>query len=126
MKRLTKAQWRGAEVYNPHNLCSLGEGKVYISYRPRGDSRSCIVPGWMVHGIGFSTDPTAHWMDYGSKSFSSWGRESKIAAFSDAKAWASAKFGIKSWVRDPFGGWQNAKVFARAVKIAREQLEKGA
>jgi hypothetical protein len=118
VKRLTKDQWRAARVFNPHEIARLGGGKVFIGYRSRGDSRSCIVPGWMVHGIGFNVDPGGHWSDNGSMWFEGRNRPGN-PGLQKAKDWAARRYGIDAWERDPFGGWHDAAAFERATAKAR-------
>lgn len=47
----------------------------------------------------FKTDSTAHWSDYGAKSFFGLMRKSLSAA----KAWASEQYGITEWSRNRIG-----------------------
>jgi hypothetical protein len=37
-------------------------------------------------------------------------------ALDDAKAWASANFGVVGWIRDPFGDWQDKRVIDAMVE----------
>lgn len=107
--------FRAHQIYNSHGICERGGGRVFLSYTPQGDGRSLVYPHWSVVGVKHNTDPSAHWMHYGCKTFSG---KLRSHAFDEAKAWASGKYGIKEWRRDPFGGWQDAEVLKRAEAIA--------
>jgi hypothetical protein len=112
----TRLQEHG--IHNSWDVCSKGGGRVYVDYHARG---KVDPPGWHVIGIGFDTDPNAHWSDYGRKSFSGTMRSAALLA---AKSWASGNYGIVQWVRDPFGGWQDADVAERLIaglKKSRQQ-----
>jgi hypothetical protein len=52
------------------------------------------------------------WYDYGARTFS--GR--KKEALSEAQAWATDRFGIKVWVRDPFGSYGEAEFIKKRIK----------
>lgn len=116
MKRPTKLQLGERNICNSHNVCTSGGGKVYIDYRA-WDSVSRCSSAWLVHGIGFETDPAgSHFSDHGSKSFGVWGRDVKAVKLKHAKAWASERYGIDEWERDPFGGWQDKRVWQAVMK----------
>lgn len=108
--------FRAIRVFNSHEVCDLGGGTIYLSYHPR-DERGCSPAKWLVNGINHSPDPKSHWADYGSKSFIG---KMRSPAFGEAKAWASEKYGIKEWARDPFGGWQDAEVLRRVEIKSKE------
>ena len=113
MSKFTE-QMRKVGVHNSNAFA--GKGNVYISYNS-GNSRACQPSRWQVHRPGFKTDSTAHWMDYGSKSFL--GRK-QSGAFDEAKEWASERYGIKEWARTPFGDWMDAEfVKTRVAELKR-------
>ena len=58
-----------------------------------------------------------HWADYGSKCFLVWGRKDRADKLSAAKMWASDKFGIVEWARDPFGSYGEAAYVKEHVKF---------
>lgn len=68
---------------------------VAISYAPRPEGRMgiCHINKSVVWSPFFKTDPNAHWMDYGNKSFSG----NRAGSFPKAKEWASKTYGIASW-----------------------------
>lgn len=105
--KLTKAILRERKIFNSCEVCSRGGGAVWLSYHAR-DVRGVSPAKWMVVGVGgLKTDPSGHWGDYGSKSFCGTLRSD---ALDKAKAWATEKYGIATWERDPFGGWQDNRV----------------
>jgi hypothetical protein len=116
--KLTKKLLQDRRLVNSFQVCEAGGGKVFIVYRHRGGSRSMIIPAWKVAGVGISTDPEAHWTDYGSKTFScSFSRRAE--QLEEAKHWASEKYGIEEWVHDPFGGWQDKRVYDRVLDLVK-------
>lgn len=111
MKKLTKsALSKKRRIYNSHNFCTAGGGKVLIMYRPHDRGRGGQCAAWQVAGVYFSTDRRAYWRDYGCKTFvcDSTNRDAKL---DEAKRWATEEYGITEWVRDPFGGWQDKRVY---------------
>jgi len=110
--RISKQALKNVKIYNGHDLCRLGGGKIFLSYYT-GNQAACSVSHWSVVGIGFNTDPKAQWADYGCKTFSG---NMKSPALDEAKAFASEKYGIRAWDRDPFGNWQDRKVMAQVIK----------
>lgn len=96
-------------VHNPHNFCVFGSGTVYIDYSPRDTGRGGHSASWQVTGVNHKTDPSGPWYNYGRKTWTCAvsDRAEKLAA---AKAWASERYGITEWAKDPFGGWQDKRV----------------
>lgn len=119
---ITKALLNAAGIHNSHNVCHEGGGSVYIFYKPRGLGRSYRSPKWAVDGIGFHVDSTAEWIDHGCKVFTC-NRDTREQRLADAKAWASEKYGISEWARDPFGGWQDAVVLERVRALLGERSD---
>ena len=115
--KLTKKQLVALGIHNSHNFADHGGGKVFIHYIG-WCSITRTVPGWRVIGIGFATDPSAHWHDYGCKIFTC-DREDKAEKLAEAKQWATEKYGIPDWTRDPFGGWQNALAYERVAEMLK-------
>jgi hypothetical protein len=123
MKKLTKEEWKSVRVTNSHNLCTLGGGDLFISYGTRVTGRGGSPPKWQVIGITKKTDPTAPWYDYGQKTWNIFDYTKKATLLAEAKEWVAQTYGIKEWVRDVFGDWQAAEVYAKADVRARELLE---
>lgn len=116
MKKLTKKILNKHGMHNPCNVCVEGGGKVCIDYIA-WDSVSRNSSGWKVWGNGFKTDPDAHWQEYGSKKFlvmrGGPSSEDGKAKLEETKRWASRRYGITEWEKDPFGGWQDKRVMDR-------------
>ena len=58
------------------------------------------------------------WYQHGDKWFSYVGAirsASAAAALAEATAWASARFGVKAWLRDPFGSYGPADYVERRI-----------
>lgn len=104
-------------VFNSHNFCSAGGGFVWVCYTPQTTGRGYRAASWQVVRIdGKPTNPGGPWYDNGWKTFSVYGREYRELRRVEAIAWATEKFGIAKWVRDPFGDWQDASVYAEVVR----------
>jgi hypothetical protein len=101
---------RAAGIHNTWHL--VGRGRPYLSFTPY-QGRGGGGDWWQVVVPGRKTDPNAHWMQHGNKTFtvfrySEAGKtraENKAAALTAAKAWVEERFGISSdaWVPSPFG-----------------------
>ena len=105
MSKLTEVL-REKKVYNEY----LFYGKQpYIGYR---SAHSVIPACWAVCKLGINLGEA--WYDYGSRTFSAWGNRKK--ALGEAQAWASEKFGVKVWARDPFGSYGEAEFIKKRIK----------
>jgi hypothetical protein len=110
MSKLTdKLRERG--VFNPHNFYGP---QPYIGQRVKGGSRDVVPSSWQVHKAGLSLSTA--WYDYGAKSFSYSGVASRKEALAEAIAWASERFGIKNWAKDPFGSYGDAEYIRNRIK----------
>jgi hypothetical protein len=122
MSKLTD-QLATVGIHNAHNFA--GKGNVFIAYQPY-DSIRRLVSGWKIARPGFQIDPETARYDHGCKTFVVFGRADKDEKFEEAKAWASAKYGIKEWARTPFGSWMDAEfVKRRLAELKRMVAEKG-
>src|ERR1700693_3457118 len=99
MSKLTETL-RARGIYNSYGF--FGE-HPYISWTQNGGRT--VLPSWFgVHKR--DQDLGGAWYHYGVKTFAGHSRDK--VALADAQAWASKKFGIKEWARDPFGSWGDA------------------
>jgi hypothetical protein len=112
-KLIEKLNARG--VHNPHNFYEGHPfGQPFIAYYSASTGRAGQSARYKVVRQGESLSEA--WYDQGAKTFLKWGDKKK--ALADAQAWASEKFGIKEWTRDPFGSWGDAEyVKKRTVEI---------
>jgi len=117
--KLTKILLRDNKIYNSWEIAKRGELHFFISYSA-AEPKSCKGASWHVVGVGFKTDSDAAWYDNGCKAFQVWGRKDKEDVLAKAKEWASQKYGIAEWERDPFGGWQDK----RLIDLLRATLVK--
>lgn len=114
---------REVRVFNDHEFFNgdTPAGQVFLSYTSdlgRGGRGRY----WHVHRVGYKTDPKGHWHHYGSKAFDAYGTRdgmsARATALEDAKAWATAKYGITAWARTPFGSHGDAAfVKARTAEL---------
>jgi len=89
-------------VYNPYYFYG---NEPYVGWAQNG-GRSVLPPWFSVNKHGEKLSEA--WYEHGSKCFSYYGKDSKPKALADAISWASERFGIKEWARDPFGSWGEA------------------
>lgn len=121
MSKLTEA-YRTIGIHNEYEFA--GHGNVAIHYQPY-DKISGVGSWWMVYRPGYKTDPGGHWISGDNKTFTVWSRKEKGATLTQAKEWASAKYGIKEWAKTPFGGWMDAEyVKRRKAELAAQLKEK--
>jgi len=122
-KRLVE-DLRMIHVVNPHDFYNgeTPQGQVFVSYRP-GDSWHS--PGWHVSRKGYilSDDKFRP-----AKEFVSWegstAKERKEQALADAQAWASERYGITEWGKDPFGSYGEASFVAERLAGLERELER--
>ena len=110
------------EELKKHKIYNLYEfyGEIpYIWYRPSGGSRSSSVSAWMVTKHGYRLDDS--WYNHGSRAFIVFNRKDKPIKLLEAETWASDKFGIKEWARDPFGGYGPSDFIKTRIKEILEQ-----
>jgi hypothetical protein len=124
MSKLTES-FRAVGVINPHDF--YGHGNVFITYAPTEGGRVWGAR-WRVARPGFQTDPKAAWYDYGNKTFQVWApygekhSEVKRAVLAEAQAWASQRYGITEWKRDPFGSYGDAEFVVNRIKELKAQI----
>lgn len=116
--KLTKDQWRERGIFNPYEITAAG-GKPLIWIE-----HSASKGGWMVHGVGFKTDPTSHWTNDGSKWFSAHRKDDKERMLLVAKDWCKAKFGVCDWERSVFQSWHPRGAIEKASMKSQIQREK--
>lgn len=113
-------------VYNSHEFYNgnAPEGQVYISWRG-SDGRSPIGYDWIVHRVGYKTDPGGAWYNYDNKVFAGYGgREGKAKALAEAQEWAGKRYGITEWKRDPFGTFGSAGFIKQRIAELKDAVEK--
>jgi hypothetical protein len=117
MRKPTKPELKAKlSIFNPHDFCRVGGGRVWICYLAQTTGRGSMPARWQVAGVGgIRTDPSGPWYNYGAKTFVC-NSASRNAQLDAAKKWAGEKYGITEWVRDPFGDWQDAKVYAEVIR----------
>jgi len=94
--------------FDIHNAWGYaGTGNPYIVYIPGTTGRGSRSPHIQVVRPGYQTDPKAHWMDYGSKTFHCWS-STKQATIAEAQAWAGERYKITAWEKTPYGTWMSA------------------
>lgn len=88
-------------IFNSHDVMTVAKEAgllpVSVCFSPQETGRSYRAANWRVYCLGMKTDPTAHWTDYGNKTFGISRRNSQEEARQDALAWATEKFGVQEW-----------------------------
>ena len=116
----TKDQMRAAKVFNCWELSQLGPDKLHVSFTPQEVGRMTRCAQYQVIRVGYKTDPKAHWLDYGNKTFSCYGTKDKDETRLAAIAWADGRYGTREWIRDPWGSWQDARVLPTIWELVRK------
>lgn len=122
-------QLNAHRIHNDHNLLSrfgvVGKTDVGVSYHRRPEGRMGVAQcnKTVVFSPSHKTDPSAHWTDYGCKSFIG----NRVESFPKALAWASETYGIIEWDKSPFssGGKLPKEVLDAAkafLKTARQEI----
>jgi hypothetical protein len=113
MSKLTD-KLREKGVFNPHNFYGA---HPYIVYRA-SYSRSCIPSCWGVVVRGQNLGEA--WYDHGARTFTGFGADgegtSRTKGLLQAQKWASEKFGITTWKRDPFGSYGEIEFVKQHIK----------
>ena len=133
---MTKAQdaARAAGAINSYTFGRIGspdDPHVMVNYFAADDGRGghsarAVVLRYRADGCEVRTedDPDgAYWRDYGRKTFATYSYGDKAGAMGAAMTWASERWGIPKWIRDPFGGWHPVAVADRAnaaIKAAQK------
>jgi len=114
--RLTKAKLREMNIINAHDLAKAAGGlMLVVSYSPAENGRMARYAHWSVWRVGKAVDPSGHWQDHGSKTFTVRGREHKEPVRLEALRWASQKFGVQEWDKSPLGSYHPKGTLAKAV-----------
>lgn len=124
MSKLTDSL-RTVQVYNENNFAA---GEVFISYSSI-TGRGHTFTGYKVHKKGM--DLGTHWTDYEAKCFDLYHfyqgtlKERRAAALKAAQDWASEKFGVKEWIKTPYGSYVEKSFGEKRLaelkeKVARE------
>ena len=114
----SKTRLNEIDVRNPYELAMLGP-RIYVGFSPQQLGRINRSAHYQVIHCGKQTNPGGHWQDNGHKTFLCWGRADKAEKAAEAVKWATEYSGITEWVRDPFGGFQDAKL----IEIVKKKLK---
>lgn len=123
--KLTKAILREHGIINPYDLCKAGRDKVAVVYRHQELGRMNQPARWQVMGVGFQVDPDGPWYNYGAKTFIVGSHRNETHAQSKERqrqaaiAWATERYGITEWERDPFGDFQAKATMDRVRELCK-------
>ena len=119
--RLTKKDLQARRLFNPYDIAKAGpEPRVFIDYSPQDLGRAARSAKWQICGVGFQTDPEAHWQDYGNKTFPCWSpMKEKLSQGVAARKWAGEKYGVEEWERSPYGSYHPLGTMAEAIRKVR-------
>jgi len=125
MSKLTES-YRDVRVFNVANFYNSKHGQVYIAYNAADHGRGGRGASVQVMGVGFKTDPDSAWYNYDRKTFLPYNKpgtaaERRAATVAEAKAWATERYGVTEWARDPYGCWGDAAfITKRKAQLAHE------
>jgi hypothetical protein len=105
VSKLTES-YKALQIHNAWGFA--GHGNPYITYHAADNGRGGRCAQWVVVRPGYQTDPNAHFLDHGCKTFGVWGKDVKTLKLQYAREWAGKKYGITEWDRTPFGSWMDA------------------
>lgn len=100
---------------------------VWLSYHAATTGRGSRSARWVVASKTHKTNPGAHWMDYGQKTFHVYSGKDRAEKLEVAKAWVAEKYGITEWAKIPgvYGaGNQFPKSVADHIKALLKEVEK--
>ena len=113
-----KAKLAERGIWDSYALAKTTPLKVYLYLRADNSrERGGHSPWWAVKRIGFITNKNAAWYEDGSKTFAYYNRDGKEDARLAALAWASERYGIKEWERDPWGGYHPIGAIEAALDV---------
>lgn len=115
MKKLTKKQLRELGVYNPWGIAE-NSTDLFINYSSAITGRVYKSASWQVVHVKYKTDPEAHFLDYGRKTFDVHSREEKQVRLNEAILWASVKYKIANWEKSVFGSYHPKGSIEMAIK----------
>lgn len=123
--KITKVLLANYHIHNSHNLASVVGSKLFISYTPADHGRlTSRYAYWAVGGIGFNTDPSAHWQDHGCKTFTVRCREDKKTELNNAKAWVKEKYNLDVTEKDIYGNWHITGTLNKLQEITNHATNK--
>lgn len=99
-------------------------GRVFITWTGSG-GRSPIGFYWTIRDVGGLTDDrpadTREWYSNGNRIFHALG--DKAEALAQAQEWASIRYGITEWKRDPFGSYGDATFVSARLAALKDQAK---
>jgi hypothetical protein len=128
MKQLTKfpirKQLRAVHIVNSTDVALLlPSQKVWLAVQSAQYGRVSNSASVQVVGINsHHTDKKAAWYDYGKKTFIIRNNEDKPRQLRRAKMWVGTHYGRRSWIRDPFGNWHDARILPLVWKVIHDDL----
>jgi hypothetical protein len=102
--KITKVMLHNIQIYNSHGIAQKAGNKLFLAFTSAETGRASRSAKWSVYGMGFVTDPHAHWLDMGNKTFSVSCRTVKEPVRLEAVKWVKEKYNIDLTDRDVWGG----------------------
>jgi hypothetical protein len=125
----TEEKLRTVGIYNAHGVLTKyaeATGAAVppaITYQTQELGRMFRCASWRVIRPGFETDPNAHWQDHKQKTFAAvYPQTDKAPKLEEAKAWATARYGITEWVTIP--GLRDTRFPIEVAAWVKQQLKK--
>jgi len=114
---LTKEILNNIQIYNSHGIAEKAGNKLFISFTSAETGRASRPAKWSVYGMGFVTDPHAHFLDMGNKTFTVGRRDEKEPMRLEAVKWVKEKYNIDLTDRDAWGHYHPAGTLDKLSKL---------
>jgi hypothetical protein len=92
-------------VHNSFNL-AFSKGAILIDFMARDTGRGGRNAKWQANRVGYRNDPTGPYYNNGIKTFNVYGRDDRASKLAEAIEWASERYSVEDFVKDPFGNYQ--------------------
>lgn len=115
--KITKEMLRSINIVNPYEIAKKTGNKIFLDYSPAETGRASRPAKWMVYGMGFVTDPDAHWLDMGRKVFLVGYKAEKEPMRLEAVKWVKEKYNIDLTDRDVWGNYHPAGTLDKLSKL---------
>lgn len=118
--KITSKLLNSIGIYSSYNIAGKVANKLFIAYSPATNGLGARYAQWGVHGMGFITNPSAHWQDYGANTFVVTCRENKEPKLQEAIAWVKEKYGLDITERDVWGSYHVTGTMDKLKELLKE------
>jgi len=115
--KITKEILNNIQIYNSHGIAQKAVNKLFLTFTSAETGRASRPAKWSVFGMGFATDPHAHWQEMGNKTFTVGRRDEKEPMRLEAVKWVKEKYDIDLTDRDAWGNYHPAGTLDKLSKL---------